>query len=142
MLISIIFLKKYEKGDLSSSSLLQLYQSYIAENRIEFVPGTHDIPNSITTHRYERILRKNHYKDVIVWGGGDYYKEMEHIFKGVNIRYHVDDGKKTGRDNIVSPDIILKVKEALPVFVCSNRKQEIKMKIINDFHDYTGRIIV
>jgi radical SAM superfamily enzyme YgiQ (UPF0313 family) len=45
----------------SWKNLKRIYKSYVKENKIEFMVGTHDRPDSITTHRYKRILEKNNY---------------------------------------------------------------------------------
>ncbi len=136
--------KRYNSGELSASKLLKMYQSYLVENGIEIIEGTHEIPSSITTHRYERILKKRDYSNVIVWGAGDYFKEMEHIFKGINICHHIDDGKeeRTIGNSTVSPMILANEKEFMPIFICSKRKRDIKMRIINEFPEYIDCIFV
>lgn len=134
---------KYKSGIYASGALLNIYQLYIKENGLKIVPGTHEIPNSITTHRYERIIRRKKYSNVIVWGSGEYYKEMEHIFKDVNIYYHIDDGKEMSFiNNAQPPDILLKEHRGIPIFICSSRKQEIKMRIIRDYPQYIDDIYV
>jgi len=124
--------------------LLSFYREYLDKHGISFPIGTHDVPSSITTHRYERILQKKNYSDVIVWGSGNYYKEMEEIFRGINIRYHIEDEARNVASNtgVVLPEILSNIKEPLPIFVCGPRKQEIKMRIINDYPNYAGKVFV
>jgi radical SAM superfamily enzyme YgiQ (UPF0313 family) len=133
-----------KKMNSSWECLLSFYRDYIEKNRIDFPIGTHDIPNSITTPRYERIIKKNRYSDVIIWGAGNYFEQMSHIFEGINIRYQITDDEKNieQKKSISSPDVLSKLNESLPIFICSPRKQEIKMKIINGYPNYTGKIFV
>lgn len=128
----------------SWQTLHSIYKKYLKDHNIFFQIGTHEIPDSITTHRYQRILKKKRYSDVIVWGNGDYYKEMAAIFKGTNVRYHIDDKEKNivKSNNILPPNIISKISEPLPIFICSSRKQEIKMKIITEYPNFPGKIFV
>jgi len=124
--------------------LLLFYKDYLDKHGIEFPVGTHDVPSSITTHRYQRIIKKRQYTDVIVWGNCDYYKEMAVIFRETNIRYHIDDEKRSAdpKDNVVSPEILSNLERPHPLFICSPQKQKIKMKVIHDFPKYQGRIYV
>jgi len=132
-----------EKMVSSWQRLLDFYKEYLDKHGISFPIGTHDVPSSITTHRYERILKKNNYSDVIVWGSGDYYKDMAFIFDGVSIRYHIDDDPKISSENeYCSPDIFAKIGEPLPVFICSSKKQEIKMRIVSEHPKFLGKIFV
>lgn len=124
--------------------LLSFYQDYLERHDIKFPIGTHEVPGSITTHRYQRILKKQKYSEIIIWGNGDYYKEMAHIFKGENIRYHIDDGinsNGTGKD-ISTPEVFSGIKEQIPVFICSSRKHEIRAKLMNEYSSFPGKIIV
>lgn len=135
--------KKYKSGIYSAAALLNIYQLYLTQNNLKIFPGTHEIPNSITTHRYERILKRKKYSDVIVWGVGEYYKEMAHIFNDVNIYYHIDDGEENCLvDNTQFPDTLLEGKKEIPIFICSKRKQDIKMRIIRDYPDYADGLYV
>ena len=124
--------------------LLAFYREYLDKHRISFPIGTHDVPDSITTHRYHRILKKRQYADVIVWGNGDYYRDMEEIFQGINIRYHIEDEARNVDSNngVVSPQSLCNLDEALPLFICSPLKQQIKLKILTDFPEYRGKIYV
>ena len=135
--------QQYRSGEISREYLLEFYQSYMKENRIEFVPGTHDIPDSITTYRYERILKKNNFDEIIIWGAGSYYKELEYIFKDSKVLYHIDDGEEDALiNNTVSPEVLLKKTKSVPIFVCSKFKMEIKMRIVNEFSQHIDEIYV
>ncbi|MFH1673075.1 MAG: radical SAM protein [Pseudomonadota bacterium] len=129
---------KDQKLTSSWQSLLQFYKLYIKKHNIDFQIGTHDVPNSITTHRYHRILKRKQYTDVIVWGFGDYFYEMAHIFNNVNIRFHISDNADSPSAGLSSPEVLRDIKEALPIFICSPRKQEIKIKILKEFSSYPG----
>jgi len=129
----------------SWKDLKSLYQSYLCDNNIEFMIGTHEIPNSITTPRYRRILKKKGYKDIIVWGAGQYYNEMSDIFDDSNILYLIDDSKDKYFDNgykISNPNVLKSLKNPIPIFICSKHKQEIKNQIIRDYPEYGGKIYV
>lgn len=132
-----------EKLTGSWQNLRLFYKEHLARNNITFPIGTHEIPGSITTHRYERILKKYKYTEVIVWGAGDYYREMAHIFKGTNITYHVDDEQYPQTDlRVSSPEILKNVKDSPPLFVCSPKKLEIKTRIRKDFPRFSGKVFV
>ena len=124
--------------------LYDLYTSYLRENDIEFVVGTHDIPDSITTHRYQRILKKHKYTDVIVYGDSTYYQDLSHIFDGVNVRYipyeeYPMDSEKLAYSSM-NPNHLKG--NNIPIFICSQKKKEIKKKIGKDYPGYKGRIYV
>ena len=133
---------KDDKLASSCQRLLSFYRDYIDKHGIDFPIGTHEIPNSITTPRYERIIKKNQYSDVIVWGAGDYYEDMASIFEEVNIRYHIDDKGKDNREKMFPPDVLSKISEPFPIFICSPRKQEIKVRIISEYPNFRGRLFV
>ncbi|MBW1781650.1 MAG: cobalamin-dependent protein [Deltaproteobacteria bacterium] len=124
--------------------LRTLYGDYLRQNHIEFPVGTHEIPGSITTHRYQRILNKRQYRDVIVWGAGDYFREMSQIFKDVRVKYLIDDKCNGGCHGLETspPTILNREKGATPIFVCSRRKQEIKQYISQHYPDYGGLLYV
>jgi radical SAM superfamily enzyme YgiQ (UPF0313 family) len=125
--------------------LLETYRSYIAENKIEFSIGTHDVPNSITTNRYKRILEKNKYEKVIVWGAGNYYKDLSGIFNDTVITNLIDHryvNKKINGMTVSTPEVLDEDKGNLPIFICSRHKQEIKVNILKDYPSYTNRIFV
>ena len=124
--------------------LREFYKKYINDHNIDFSVGTHAVPESITTQRYERILKKEGYGDVVIWGDSDYYKDMSHIFGDVNVRYFIgDEGREECGGLVVwSPEILAEVQEPLPIFVCSKRKQKIKMDILRGYPKYRGRIYV
>ena len=128
----------------SWQNLLAFYKDYLEKRGIAFPIGTHDVPGSITTHRYQRMLKKYNYPEIIVWGNGEYYKEMVHIFKGESIRYHIDDEVNGNgiETDISPPEVLSGIKEQIPVFICSSRKQEINTKIMNEYSNFPGKIIV
>ena len=82
--------------------------------------------------------------EIIVWGNDEYYNEMSYIYKGENIRYHIDDevnGNGIGTD-MSPPEVLSGIKEQIPVFICSSRKQEINTKIMSEYSSFPGKIIV
>ncbi|MFC1679207.1 radical SAM protein [Elusimicrobiota bacterium] len=126
----------------SWEDLLAYYKNYLKENDIVFPTGTHADPESITTHRYARIIRKNKYSDIVLWGAGDYYRKMAGIFKGRNVRHHIDDSSAPAGNGISAPKVLAGETSPLPIFVCSPEKRRIKMKIIADFPKYPGKVYV
>ncbi|MEO5334742.1 MAG: cobalamin-dependent protein [Magnetococcus sp. YQC-5] len=122
----------------SWQALKQYYQEYLHNTGYRMPIGTHDIPDSITTHRYKRILQKQGFSEVAIWGGGSYYQDLKEIFDGVKIRVHVDDPGDgpvglTGFDDIHDP---------VPLFVCRPGKHEVKARIRHEWPHYPGPIIV
>jgi len=114
----------FKTKKMSSKKLLSLYQSYLSDNKIEFIFGTHDIPDTITTHRYKRILEKNNYKDVIIWGEKDYYNKIKHIFDNLNVSYiegFSEENYKADFSNTVFQNS--------PIFICGNNSFKQKSKL-------------
>jgi radical SAM superfamily enzyme YgiQ (UPF0313 family) len=135
-------LLKNEQMTSSWRRLKEFYTDYLKKHNIDFPIGTHEIPDSITTHRYQRILKKQKYPEIIIWGAGDYYKKMAGIFGGSNIRYHIEERDVLREGKVSSPSILADVKEPLPIFICAPQKREIKIKMHNDLPDYPGKIYV
>lgn len=129
-----------EGAKLSAPELKAFYQKYLKDHNISFVTGTHDFPESITNPRYKRILQRHNHKDIIVWGDEDYYGRMTSVFADADEVSHVDD--LLVKDGSISEEIMGKVANNRPIFVCSSRKGEIKQKIKTLFPEYSGRIYV
>jgi radical SAM superfamily enzyme YgiQ (UPF0313 family) len=131
-----------EDESLTSSwrKLKQTYKSYAAEKKIEFMVGTHDRPDSITTHRYQRILEKNNYKDVIVCSDSNYYKQMSHIFKDVKVTEIKFDN--CNALEISEEKFIGKFKNNFPIFICGKNKKKMKTVIQENFPAFSGMIFV
>ena len=122
-----------------------IYGEYLSSHAIDFMIGSHSVPGSITTHRYRRILEKNNFKEIIVWGNGDYYREMEGIFRGSHVRYHIDEGGEGDsamETATEAPEMLEHVSGPLPLFICDPRKQEIKARIRREFPQFSGTIFV
>ena len=129
----------------SWQSLKKTYQSYLSENKIKFMIGTHDIPGSITTHRYKRILKNKNYSRIIVWGAGEYFNSLSDIFNDVQIHYLIDDQSEIQNINEVkvsSPGVLKSVNDDMPIFVCHPNKSSIKTYIQKQFPLYKGQIYV
>ena len=128
----------------SWTRLKSVYKDFLNANDIGFQVGTHDIPGSITTHRYQRIIRKNRYKEIVVWGSQDYYGQMEDAFAEVKKMHFVADESDSNvlDRNIQSAYFPKEIDDSIPVFICSKHKQEIKMKIRNSYPDYKGKSYV
>lgn len=121
----------------SSQRLKKYYRNYLQTHEIEFMHGTHDNPDSITTHRYQRIIKKNGYEDLIIWKDDNYFDEMKDIFEGKNILFSIND--------ISNPEIsnyLENVRKPVPIFVCSPDKSKIKSYFYDNYPDYPGRIYV
>lgn len=134
---------KNDKDAVSSYQLLrETYKKYLQEHNITFTSGTHEVPDSITTHRYSRILHRKGYDEVIIWGAGEYYKEMEHVFtdvKGHLIGYNMPVVKNS---QAYPPSHISQLKSDLPVFVCESDKQAALLNFHRQFPTYKGMIYV
>jgi len=115
----------------SSNRLLRYYKNYLERNEIEFVTGTHTVPDSITTHRYQRIVQKNECKDIVILGSSDYFKEMTSIFNCTNIIQYLDE-----RNAIPTID------GDIPIFICSPNKQKLKIKFYQSNPTYNGKVYV
>ncbi len=127
----------------SWQKLRDYYREYIESHGIEFPFGSHAVADSITTPRYERILKKHGYRDVIVWGDDGYFNDMESIFADTNIVHFISDlPEQGGVSEKSSPEVLKGVKDEIPLFICSRRKQEIKLKMLSEYSDYPGRVYV
>lgn len=130
--------------DCSWQGLKSTYKTYLKDHGITFPVGTHDVPDSITSHRYERIIKRQGYKEVIIWGVPDYYEKMSHIFNGVPVRHFIDDVDARGRFESThgNGDLRETMKASSPLFVCSGRKGEIKTHIRKQYPQFEGRVYV
>jgi len=136
---------KDEKMVSSHSFLKEKYKSFLKDNKVDFMIGTHNIPDSITTHRYKRILDNKKYKEVIVWANGNYFNELSDIFSNTNIIHLINDDREeigTMNTNFSSPDILNNVQKPIPIFICSKDKQKVLNIISKDYPDYKGRVYV
>lgn len=129
-----------DKLNSSSRHLFDFYQNYINKNGISFPIGTHEVPGSITTHRYERIIKNNNYNSIIIWKEDQYYGQMKHIFDSLDNIEVINDGlTDSGAGN---HERILSDKNSSPLFVCSKEKQKIKHHIATRYPDFQGRVYV
>ena len=126
-----------DKLNSSSARLLDFYRELIREKNIEFPIGTHDVPGSITTHRYERILKNNRYQKIIIWKDNAYYDEMSHIFDGLE-KIEISDEPGTDPDH----ELIFDAGNTVPVFICTGKKQQIKKHIWDQYPAFQGRVYV
>ncbi len=133
---------KNEKLFHSSRNLLDYYRNHLAANGIEFPIGTHAVPASITTHRYERIMKKYGYQEVVALGDEGYFREMEFVFDPVGVRHIRRENVGEGGFPGFSPEEDELLGRELPVFICSPEKQEIRKKLFELRPDYPGRIYV
>ncbi len=121
----------------SHQHLKEYYQTYLKKNDINFMFGTHEIPESITTHRYKRIIENNNYTDIIIWKESAYYDQMKTIFSNCNILSTID------TNNTQQAEKILKQTQSpIPLFICSPDKAGIKQKIHSECPEYPGKIYV
>ena len=126
----------------SWQALKDCYRNYVAAHQLSFPIGTHQVPDSITTHRYQRILKKQRYRKAIVWGNGDYYRSMSGIFKDVDVAHVAPAASPPDTNGNVSVDCLPEPAASLPIFICSEHKQEMLSKFYATFPDYTGKIYV
>ena len=126
----------------SWSKLRSIYKSYLKGHGFEFSVGTHDTPESITTHRYQRIIEKQKYDRIIVWRDESYYKKMSHIFNNISISYIIEDNPSKKNASVFSPSILDTIEDKIPIFICSSRKWEINNRIKRFFPDYKGAVYV
>ena len=127
----------------SSKSLKLFYRNYLDRHGIKFIDGTHAIPESITTHRYERIISKKNFDNIIVWKEDDYYNKMAKAFSQTNILYFIDESRNnSSHKNAMNPEILKSITYPYPLFICSPQKQEIKKKILSEYPKYPGQVYV
>lgn len=122
---------------LSRFRLKEFYSNYLTSHGIEFMHGTHDKPESITTHRYRRIIEKHGYDDMIVWKDENYFDSMKDICSEKNVLRYIDD--------TVEPDshaFLQTVEKPVPIFICSPEKSRIKSLILSRYPDYPGNVYV
>ncbi len=122
----------------SWQALKGYYQDHLEQSNYRLPIGTHDIPDSITTHRYQRILKKRGFSEVAVWGSGAYYQQLKEIFTGVKIRVHIDD---LGNGPL-HPTRFDEIHDPLPLFICRPGKHEVKARLQTEWPHYPGPIIV
>ena len=121
----------------SNIALLSFYKNYIKDNNIVFQIGSHEDPLSITYNRYLNIVLKNRFREVVIWGAGDYYDKLSPIFKTIESIYQIqdcDDNKNLCTKNkIYSPTILEKIDNKTPIFLCIPNKQKVKKYIIEEY---------
>lgn len=131
-----------QRDTLHSNEILQYYQDYIRDHNIEFQIGTHAKAEAITTQRFKRLLGKRQEQEIIVWGKGDYYQDLKHIFSQYKIRHHFDDrgvGPEelkrflTGLQQSPTP---------LSIYICTSEKQRVKKLLLTHLPDYQAMIFV
>jgi radical SAM superfamily enzyme YgiQ (UPF0313 family) len=120
----------------SMQDLRSYYKEYLKMHDISFPIGTHTVPASITTSRYDRIIKRYNYEHIVVWKEDSYFEQMKHIFEGVKFTDIIDENISN------NPSIFKKLNADTPLFVCSARKQEIKRRILAEFPNYKGKIYV
>jgi len=136
-----VILDKFPQN-ISKNRLLNKYKSYIVEHNLNFPVGTHDIPDSITTHRYKRIIEKNSYKEIAIWLDNDYFQKMKSAFNSVNKIHYISDNNsiETKGEKILKLSSL--EKQSVPIFICSKRKQQIKKYIVENFPYLKERLYV
>jgi len=111
--------------------LFSYYKNYINKNEINFPIGTHNVPHSITTHRYQRSIQKNKYKDIIIISNSNYFKEMSHVFRDTNVISNIDEN-----------DAMPILDRNIPIFICSPNKQKLKTQFYDANPTYDGKLFV
>ena len=132
------------QNNMSKTFLLNKYKSYIAEHNLSFPVGTHDVPDSITTHRYKRIIEKNSYKEIAVWIDNDYFQKMKSAFNSVAKIHYFSDNESVVLEweKVMKPSALKNQAKDIPLFICSKRKQQIKKYIVENFSGLEEQLYV
>ena len=129
-------------GEDSWRRLKSVYQTYLQDHGLGFPVGTHEVPESITAHRYERIIRKQGYREVIIMGDRHYFEKMSHVFDSVPLKHFINDNAAGSGLSPGNEEIMDRMEATVPLFVCSGRKGEIKTHIQQHFPRFRGRVYV
>lgn len=124
----------------SWQSLKDFYQSYLKTQDIRFEQGTHDVPDSITTHRYRRIIANKKYNQVIVWKDDAYYRQMAHVFDGLDLVFQLQFNQFPTASK--HPELKQLLDNKTPIFICGSDKYRIKKHLKTSYPGFSGEIFV
>ncbi len=121
-------------------TLKAFYQALLKERDITFNVGTHEVPDSITTPRYGRIIEKNNFLEAVVWGDESYFEPMRHVFPEP-MKLHFM-GNFTNGHNPLPVEALDWLNPDLPVFVCTADKQKARAYFNAHHSGRSGQVYV